>query len=59
MQANPICFCFFIEHWKAYADKAASQYRPQLLARTRHLDWMKILEDAEKDIDIARNAQAK
>lgn len=47
------------EHWKAYAGKAASQYRPQLLARTRHLDWIKLLKDVQKDIDIARNAQAK
>ena len=45
-------------HWQAYAAIATRQYRPQLLARTRDLDWMKLLEDAKKDVEIARGAAA-
>jgi hypothetical protein len=44
------------EHWENYASVASKHYRPQLLARTRVLDWMKILEDVRKDVEIARNS---
>ena len=44
------------KHWENYASVASKQYRPQLLARTRTLDWMKILEEVKKDIDIARQS---
>jgi len=36
-----------VDQWKSYADRAASQYKPQLLARTGHLDWWKIFEDVK------------
>ena len=44
------------KHWENYASVASKQYRPQLLARTRVLDWMKILEDVKKDVEIALNS---
>lgn len=43
-----------VKHWQAYAAAATRQYKPQLLARTRDLDWMKILEDVKKDVELAR-----
>jgi len=47
-----------VKHWQSYAAVATRQYRPQLLARTRDLDWMKLLEDVKKDVEIARSAVA-
>ncbi len=47
------------KHWRNYAEAAASQYRPQLLARTRRLDWMRALDDVRRDVDIARTAAAE
>jgi hypothetical protein len=43
------------DHWRAYADVAGSLYKPQLLARTRRLDWNAIYEDVKRDIEIARD----
>ena len=48
-----------VKHWQAYAAAATRQYRPQLLARTRELDWMKLLEDVKKDVEIARAATSE
>ena len=48
-----------VKHWEAYAKVATSQYRPQLLARTRDLDWLRLLEDVKQDVEIARSAKAK
>jgi len=45
-----------VEHWRRYATVASSRYRPQLLARTRRLDWWKLFEDVKRDVDIARQA---
>lgn len=42
------------EAWKKLADLADSQYKVQLLARTRELDWKKITSDVEADIDIVK-----
>ena len=47
------------KHWENYAAVAGKQYNPQLLARTRVLDWMKILDDVKKDVDIARQSARK
>ena len=44
-------------HWKEYADVAGRQYKPQLLARTRVLDWAQLLEDVRRDIEIARKGE--
>ncbi len=41
-------------HWRRYAEVASGLYRPQLLARTRRTDWTALLEEAKKDVDIAR-----
>ena len=48
-----------VGHWQAYAAAATRQYRPQLLARTRELDWMKLLEDVKRDVEIARAAKGR
>jgi hypothetical protein len=33
----------------------AANYRPQFLAKTRTIDWVRLTEDVRKDIAIARN----
>ena len=43
-----------VEHWRRYAKLATGLYRPQLLARTRRLDWNALLADVRKDVEIAR-----
>jgi len=48
-----------VDHWSAYARVATAQYRPQLLARTRVLDWNALLAEVERDVAIARGAGAK
>jgi hypothetical protein len=42
---------------QAYADNASKRYLPQLLARTRVLDFQALAGEAKKDIDIARQAE--
>jgi len=44
-------------HCQDYADNASKRYRPQLLARTRTLDFQAMAAEAKKDIDIARTAK--
>ncbi len=46
-----------VGHWRAYAANASKRYRPQLLARTRVLDWRALLEDVRRDVTIARTAR--
>jgi len=46
------------EHWQAYAAAATRLYRPQLLARTRRMDWNALLSDVRKDIELARKPAA-
>jgi hypothetical protein len=48
-----------VKEWEAYAKAATSQYRPQLLSRTHHLDWNALLAEVKKDVRIARHAKAK
>jgi hypothetical protein len=43
--------------WENYTFVAGKMYRPQLLARTRVLDWEKLLEGVEKDLEIARQSE--
>jgi hypothetical protein len=43
-----------LTHWRNYARVATSQYKPQLLARTRELDWIKLTKEVERDIEIAK-----
>jgi len=47
------------KHWKNYAAVASKLYKPQLLARTRVLDWNRILDDVKKDVEIARKSGRK
>ena len=46
-------------HWENYASVAAKLYKPQLLARTRVLDWVKILDDVRRDVKIAKQSKPK
>jgi hypothetical protein len=41
-------------HWRNYADVAANQYEPQVLARNSRLDWIELMDDVLNDIEIAR-----
>ena len=41
-------------YWRKYADVAASQYEPQVLARNSRLDWLDLMEDVLKDVELAR-----
>ncbi len=43
-----------VGHWERYAETASKLYRPQLLARTRRTDWMKLLDEVRKDVEIVR-----
>jgi len=47
------------KHWKSYAAVASKLYKPQLLARTRVLDWNRILDDVKKDVEIALQSGGK
>ncbi len=42
--------------WERYAKVASSQYRPQVLARTRKLDWIGSMGDVRADVESARSA---
>lgn len=44
------------EAWKKLAQIADSQYKVQLLARTRELDWIKRIADVENDIEIVKSS---
>jgi hypothetical protein len=48
-----------LAHWKAYAASATANYRPQFLSKTRTIDWVRLTDDARRDIDIARTATGK
>ena len=45
------------EYWRQYADVAANQYEPQVLARNSRLDWIDLIDDVLEDIDIAREGR--
>ncbi|WP_111708208.1 hypothetical protein [Lutibacter citreus] len=44
-----------LEYWTEYTLISEKNYRPQMLARTKELDWRMRLKDVEKDIEIAKN----
>jgi len=46
-------------HWEDYASVANKMYRPQLLARTRVLDWMGLLKNVKRDVEIAEQSAEK
>lgn len=41
--------------WQRYAQLCSSQYRPQVLARTRTLDWQALAKDVEKEVETVRS----
>ena len=47
------------DHWKAYAASATANYRPQFLSKHRTIDWVRLIDDVRRDIDIARAATTK
>lgn len=46
-----------VNAWLNYAKAASAQYKPQLFARTRELDWDSLTENVKQDVNIARNAK--
>jgi len=42
---------------QAYADNASKRYRPQLLARTRELDFQALAAEAKKEVETVRQAK--
>lgn len=43
------------QHWVKYAKISELHYKPQMLARTKMIDWSGILEDVKQDIERAKN----
>lgn len=41
--------------WDLYRQVSEKNYRPQMLARTRMLDWTSIMEYVKEDVKIAKN----
>lgn len=48
-----------VKHWEEYAKIIDKNYRPQMLARTRLFDVNQILKEVKKDVQLARDFQAK
>lgn len=46
-----------VNSWERYAKAASTYYKPQLMARTRMLDWNALTENVKQDITIAQNAK--
>ena len=43
-----------IQHWDQYRMIAEKNYRPQMMARTKLLDWTAIMELVKKDVALAK-----
>jgi hypothetical protein len=43
-----------LDEWKTYTGIVSSQYRTQLMQRTSYMDWERILEEVEKEINTVR-----
>ena len=44
-----------VVHWDNYRQVSEKNYRPQMLARTKLLDWSVILESVKNDVELAKN----
>ncbi len=44
-----------VEHWDQYRQVSEKNYHPQMLARTKNLDWTEILEYVKEDLRLAQN----
>lgn len=42
------------EEWKAYARIAGSAYKTQLFSRTHYMDWWKLLDEVQKEVETVR-----
>jgi len=45
-----------VHSWEQYAANADSRYKPQLLARTRYLDWKALIPDVKNDLRIVETS---
>ena len=43
--------------WQGYTRAATSNYRPQFMAKTRTIDWVRLTDDVRTDIEIAQQAE--
>jgi hypothetical protein len=46
-----------LRDWEAYAKVASSAYQPQLYSRTHYLDWWKIRDDVQNEVEVVRNEE--
>ncbi len=43
-----------VAHWAKYGKISERHYKPQMLARTKMIDWQAILNDVKQDIELAK-----
>jgi len=48
-----------VNEWKHYTQVSEKHYQPQSLARTKRLDWSKILTDVEADVVLAERLKVE
>ncbi|MFC1762587.1 hypothetical protein ACFL6U_10970 [Planctomycetota bacterium] len=48
-----------VQAWQGYADNADRRYKPQLLARTRYLDWQALVPDVKNDVRIVETSSGE
>jgi len=48
-----------LKYWKQFVTLADKNYKPQLLARTKQLDWKATIKDVEKDIELVKSSNGK
>ena len=44
-----------LQNWDQYRKISEKNYQPQMMARTKLLDWTAIMEEVKKDTEIAKN----
>jgi len=42
-------------HWAKYGEVSEKHYKPQMLARTKMIDWPAIGNDVKQDVELAKN----
>ncbi|MHC4313794.1 MAG: hypothetical protein ACYSW3_15155 [Planctomycetota bacterium] len=47
-----------VKEWETYARLATSQYRPQLFSRTHYMDWVEILKEVKKEVEMVRTSMS-
>lgn len=46
-----------VAKWEVYTELATGHYHPQLLSRTHHLDWEKLLDDVKQGVETVRGQE--